>query len=119
MQDLPPLRAALLDAPLRKLDTRAAAPRIGVCHTPVWDKADAATQVLIEHTAADLAAAGATISEVTFAAPFATILEHHRRIFNFEAARNYAYEYEQHHELVSQALRDLALTPGRKLSLAA
>ena len=56
---------------------------------------------------------------MNFAAPFANILEHHRRIFNFEAARNYAYEYEQHNALVSQVLRDTVLTPGRELPLAA
>jgi Asp-tRNA(Asn)/Glu-tRNA(Gln) amidotransferase A subunit family amidase len=56
---------------------------------------------------------------VSFAPEFANILEHHRRIFNFEAARNYAYEYEQHHEQVSQVLRDTVLTPGRELPLAA
>src|SRR4029077_17648667 len=59
------------------------------------------------------------VSEVTFAAPFANILEHHRRIFNFEAARNYAYEYETHNALVSQVLKDTVLTPGRELPLAA
>jgi Asp-tRNA(Asn)/Glu-tRNA(Gln) amidotransferase A subunit family amidase len=55
---------------------------------------------------------------VNFAAPFANILEHHRRIFNFEAARNYAFEYEQHNALVSQVLRDTVLNPGRELPLA-
>jgi len=52
-----------------------------------------------------------------FAPEFADILEHHRRIFNYEAARNYAYEYEEHHDQVSQVLRDTVLTPGRELPL--
>ena len=56
---------------------------------------------------------------MNFAAPFANILEHHRRIFNFEAARNYAYEYEARNALVSEVLRDTVLTPGRELPLAA
>ena len=61
-----------------------------------------------------------TPGEWAMAAPeFADILEHHRRIFNFEAARNYAYEYEEHHDQVSQALRDTVLTPGRELPLEA
>ncbi len=94
------------------------APRIGVCRTPAWDRADAATQALIERTASRLAAAGARVSEVSFAPQFANILDQHRRIFSFEAARNYAYEYEQHHEQVSQVLRDTLLTPGRELPLA-
>ncbi len=94
-------------------------PRIGVCRTPAWERAEPATQALIERSASRLAAAGARVSEVNFAPPFANILEHHRRIFNFEAARNYAYEYEQHNEQVSQVLRDTVLTPGRELPLAA
>ena len=117
--DLPPLRAAILAAPVRALDRSTATPRIGLCRTPAWERADAATQGLIERTASRLGAAGARISEVSFAPEFANILEHHRRIFNFEAARNYAYEYEEHHELVSQVLRDTVLTPGRELPLAA
>ena len=116
--DLPPLRAALLAAPVRDIDASGAAPRIGVCRTPAWDKADAATQALIERTASQLAAAGARVNEVSFAPQFANILDHHRRIFAFEAARNYAYEYEQHHDQVSQVLRDTLLTPGRRLPLA-
>jgi amidase len=31
--------------------------------------------------------------------------------------RNYAYEYEEHHDQVSQVLRDTVLTPGRELPL--
>ena len=117
--DLPPLRAAILAAPAPRHRSRRRRPRIGLCRTPAWDRADAATQALIERTAARLGAAGARVSEVAFAPEFADILEHHRRIFNFEAARNYAYEYEEHHELVSQVLRDTVLTPGRELPLAA
>ncbi|HEX2646092.1 MAG TPA: amidase family protein, partial [Candidatus Dormibacteraeota bacterium] len=75
-------------------------------------------QALIEHTAARLSSAGAQISDVNFAPPFADALQQHRRIFAFEAARNYAYEYEEYNELVSEVLRDTLLTPGRKLPLA-
>jgi amidase len=119
LDDLPPLRAALIAGPLRKIDRTVSAPRIGLCRTPAWERAEPATQALIEESASRLAAAGARVSEVNFAAPFANILEHHRRIFNFEAARNYAYEYEAHNALVSQVLRDTVLTPGRELPLAA
>jgi amidase len=119
VEDLALMRAALTASPHRKIDRSVGAPRIGVCRTPAWDAADSATQALIEQSAARLAAAGASISEVSFAPEFANILEHHRRIFNFEAARNYAYEYEEHHDQVSQVLRDTVLTPGRELPLAA
>jgi len=119
LDDLAILRAALVAGPAHPVDRSAAAPRIGICRTPAWERAEPATQALIEKSAARLAASGARVSEVSFAARFANILEHHRRIFNFEAARNYAYEYEVHNELVSPVLRDTVLTPGRELPLAA
>jgi len=65
--DLPPLRAAILAAPVRALDHGAGPPRIGLCRTPAWERADAATQGLIERTASRLGAAGARVSEVAFA----------------------------------------------------
>jgi Asp-tRNA(Asn)/Glu-tRNA(Gln) amidotransferase A subunit family amidase len=119
LDDLPPLRAALLAGPRHEINRRAAAPRIGLCRSPAWDRADASTQALIERSASLLAAGGARVTEVEFTAPFTDILEHHRRIANFEAARNYAYEYEQHNELVSPVLRDTVLMPGRELPLSA
>ena len=117
--DLPALRAALLAAPAHRIAASGAAPRIGICRTPAWDTADESTHSLIESTAARLAAAGARVSEVELAAPFASILEHHRCIYYYEAARNYAYEYEQHRERVSQELLNTVLTPGRELPLGA
>jgi Asp-tRNA(Asn)/Glu-tRNA(Gln) amidotransferase A subunit family amidase len=115
--DLPPLRAALLNAPVHRIDRSCVAPRIGVCRTPAWDTADTATQELIESTAARLAAAGARVIDVELATTFAGIHEHHRCIYYFEAARNYAYEYEQHREQVSRELLEMVLTPGRELPL--
>jgi Asp-tRNA(Asn)/Glu-tRNA(Gln) amidotransferase A subunit family amidase len=119
VEDLPPLRAALVAGPAHQINLAVAAPRIGICRTPAWDEADPATHRLIESTAERLAGAGARVTEVSFAPEFADILEHHRRISNFEAARNYAYEYEQHRQQVSPVLRDTVLTPGRELPLAA
>jgi Asp-tRNA(Asn)/Glu-tRNA(Gln) amidotransferase A subunit family amidase len=119
IDDLALLRAALIGMPHGRIDRGVGAPRIGVCHTPAWEAAEPATQALIETSATNLAAAGTRVSEISFAPEFAHILDHHRRIFNFEAARNYAYEYEEHHDQVSKVLRDTVLTPGRELPLEA
>ncbi|MBV8493200.1 MAG: amidase [Alphaproteobacteria bacterium] len=118
VEDLALLRAALIGTPYRKVDRTIGMPRIGICRTPAWESAEPPVQALIEQTARRFATAGASVGEITFAPEFAAILDHHRRIFNYEAARNYAYEYEEHHELVSQVLRDTVLTPGRELALA-
>ena len=117
LDDLALMRAALQVQPRRPVDRRSAAPRIGFCRTPEWDRADADTHALLERTASRLAAAGAAVEDVTLTP--ADILDHQRRIFEFEAARNYAYEYEMHGDKLSPALRDGLLAPGRALPLAA
>ncbi len=117
LDDVALMRAVLLMQPRRPVDRAPSAPRIGFCRTPAWDHADADTQALLDRTASRLAAAGATVEDVALVP--ADILDHHRRVFEFEAARNYAYEYEMHGDKLSPALRDGLLTPGRALPLAA
>jgi Asp-tRNA(Asn)/Glu-tRNA(Gln) amidotransferase A subunit family amidase len=117
LEDIALMRAVLLAQDPRPVDRVSAAPHVGFCRTPAWDHADGDTQALLERTAAGLAAAGATVRDVS-PTP-ADILDHHRRIFEFEAARNYAYEYEVHGDKLSAALRDGLLTPGRALPLSA
>ena len=117
LEDVALLRGALLAQEPHKVDRRSGAPRIGFCRTPAWEHADRDTHALLEHTVALVGRAGATVREVTLTP--ADIVDHHRRIFEFEAARNYAYEYEVHREKLSPALRDGLLAPGRALPLAA
>ncbi|HJU17476.1 MAG TPA: amidase [Stellaceae bacterium] len=119
LEDVALLRAVLLGERPEPVDRNAVAPRIGLCRTPAWDEADPATQALLERTAGRLSAAGAAVREVALPPPFDGILETHSRIFYFEAARNYAYEYERHRDQVSEALRATVLEPGRALPLAA
>jgi Asp-tRNA(Asn)/Glu-tRNA(Gln) amidotransferase A subunit family amidase len=117
LEDVALLRGVLLVQEPHRVDRNSAAPRIGFCRTPTWEHADGDTRALLERTAAVLSAGGAAVEEVTLKP--ADILDHHRRIFEFEAARNYAYEYDVHREQVSQALREGLLAPGRALPLAA
>jgi amidase len=118
LDDIALMRAVLIEMPHRTVDRNAGAPRIGLCRTPAWDAADSATQALIERTAVQLSAAGARVSDIEFAAPFRSIAEHHRRVFNYEAAHNYAYEHLEHRDQVSQVLLDTVLDPGSKLAVA-
>jgi amidase len=117
LEDVALMRAVLLAQHPHGVDRGSAAPRIGFCRTPAWDHANTDTQALLERTASRLAAAGAMVRDVALTP--ADILDHHRRIFEFEAARNYAYEYEIHGDKLSTALRDGLLTPGRRLPLSA
>ncbi|MGH7046792.1 MAG: amidase [Stellaceae bacterium] len=117
LDDLALLRAVLQVQPYRAIARDVAAPRIGFCRTAAWAEASADTQALLERTAARLAAAGAVVREVTLTP--ANMLEHQRRVFAFEAARNYAYEYEEHADLLSPGLRDGLLKEGREMPLSA
>jgi Asp-tRNA(Asn)/Glu-tRNA(Gln) amidotransferase A subunit family amidase len=117
LEDIALMRGVLLAQDPHPVDRRSAAPRIGFCRTPAWEHADADTQALLERTASRLAAAGARVRDVAVTPD--DILDQHRRIFEFEAARNYAYEYDLHGEKLSAALRDGLLTPGRALPLSA
>jgi Asp-tRNA(Asn)/Glu-tRNA(Gln) amidotransferase A subunit family amidase len=117
LEDVALLRGVLLAQEPHRVDRASAVPRIGFCRTPAWEHADGDTHALLEHTAARLAAAGAKVSDIVLTP--ATILDHHRRIFAFEAARNYAHEYEEHSDKLSEALRDGLLAQGRGLPLAA
>jgi len=117
LEDVALMRAALTAQDPHRVDRASNAPRIGFCRTPAWDHADTDTQALLERTAAQLAGAGAVVQDVALIP--ADILDDHRRIFEFEAARNYAYEYEVHGDKLSAPLRDGLLTPGRALPLSA
>ncbi|MBO0736881.1 MAG: amidase [Alphaproteobacteria bacterium] len=117
LEDVALLRGVLLAQEAHRVDRASAVPRIGFCRTPAWEHADRDTHALLERTAAALDAAGAKVREVRLTP--ADILDHHRRIFEFEAARNYAYEYEMHREKLSPALREGLLESGRALPLAA
>jgi Asp-tRNA(Asn)/Glu-tRNA(Gln) amidotransferase A subunit family amidase len=115
LDDLSLMRAALQVQPRRPVDRAAGMPRIGFCRTPAWEHASPDTQALLERTASRLSSAGAMVKDV---APVpADFLEHQHRVFAFEAARNYAYEYEAHGDKLSAALRDGLLKPGRELPL--
>ena len=118
LEDIALMRAVLTAQDRHRVDRTSNAPRIGFCRTPQWDHADNDTQALLERTAVQARGSQEpTVRDV--AVTPADILNHHRRIFEFEAARNYAYEYEVHGDKLSAALRDGLLTPGRALPLSA
>src|SRR5207302_44189 len=71
LDDLALLRAALVAGPPHKIDRTSAPPRIGICRAPAWERAEPATQALIEESAARRETAGARVSKVHFAARLA------------------------------------------------
>ncbi len=84
----------------------AGAPRIGVCRTYEWNRAQPETISAMERAASGLAAAGAKVSDFTLPASFAGLLAAHQAILWYELARCFADEFTRHPELLSAPLRE-------------
>ncbi|MDA1117910.1 MAG: amidase [Proteobacteria bacterium] len=80
-------------------------PRIGLCRTPRWQDADAATQANLEQAGRLLAKAGATVSDFELPAGSEALFDRHRTIMGFESARALAWEYENHPDQISTSLK--------------
>ena len=79
-------------------------PRVGLCRTPRWALADAATQANLESAAQRLAQAGAQIKP--FDLPQADdLFDQHKVIMGFETARALAWEYLAHPDKISASLK--------------
>lgn len=66
--------------------------KIGVCQTPFWDQADAATQAHLTAVADRLKAAGAKVVDLPMPQGWSEIYEWHKTICEYEGARNMAHE---------------------------
>ncbi len=89
----------------------AAAPRIGLCRTSLWDKAQPETVAAIEDAATRLAAAGARVRDVALPDAFAGLRTAAREtINNYERAAAMAWEWSNapraHQRSAGQAHRD-------------
>ncbi len=80
-------------------------PRVGLCRTPPWRDADAATHAAIERAAAQLARAGARVADFELPEGGAALFEEHGKIMNYETARALAWEYLNHPDKISATLR--------------
>lgn len=96
----------------------AAAPRIGVCRTPMWDKADADMQEAFLRTVDRLGKAGATLVDIELPPSFTALIDAQTLIFMAEGARHLEREWREQPALLSPALRAL-LEKGRACSDAA
>ena len=116
LDDIALFRAAVLKLPPVRLDRDSGRPRIGVCRSPVWDKAEPETKALIEETASRLSDKGASVVDVAFAAPFADIIDDHAAITGFESVRNYADERLRNPDKVSDELMNGPMKRGLAVS---
>ncbi|HEY2756074.1 MAG TPA: amidase [Pseudolabrys sp.] len=77
------------------------APRIGVCHTYLWDKAQLETRAALAHATRLASAAGATVEHFDLPPHFARLTETRETINNVERARSLAWDYACHRAQLS------------------
>ena len=83
----------------------AGAPRIGLCRTPRWSLADAATQANVEQAARALGRAGAVMRDFELPTGSAELFDRHKVIMGYETARALGWEYQNHRSELSATLR--------------
>jgi Asp-tRNA(Asn)/Glu-tRNA(Gln) amidotransferase A subunit family amidase len=82
------------------------APRIGLCRTPMWDKAQPETVAAIEDAAARLGKAGAKVREVVLPSEFTGLRNAAREtVNNYERAAAMAWEWNTRRDGISERLR--------------
>lgn len=116
LDDIALFRSAVLKLPPVRIDRDIGRPRIGICRSPVWDKAEPETKALIEETATRLSDKEASVMDVAFAAPFADIIDDHAAITGFESVRNYADERLRNPDKVSDELMNGPMKRGLAVS---
>src|SRR5262245_55644926 len=91
--------------PVRR--TMEAAPRIGLCRTPLWDTAQPETKHAVEDAAKRLSAAGATVREIALPEEFTRLFEASREtINNYERSKSMAADWAANGERISKVLGD-------------
>src|SRR5215472_1114489 len=115
--DIALFRAAIMAIPYEKPATPERAPRLALCRTPHWEKAQPEGRAILEGAAKRLAAAGAEVVEAELPNACGNVSEIQNRHSYFEAPRNHAPERERHEAQLSPALRHGRIAGGQKLSL--
>ena len=97
--------AVLSGVPVEAMETIGAAPRVGICRTPWWESAEAATQAALEAAAERVAIAGARTCGVDLPTPYADAHAAQQVIQTREAWCALAYEREAHGDRLSDAIK--------------
>lgn len=117
MEDQALMRAVLTHMPYRPIETAAIGDlRIGVCRTPNWHLADAATQECLLQAAKDLEASGATVADFDLPDDFDDAIEGFDAVSGYEISRTLAYEWVNHFDLLSDNMRNNRVPNGLKVT---
>jgi Asp-tRNA(Asn)/Glu-tRNA(Gln) amidotransferase A subunit family amidase len=117
VEDIALFRAALMAIPYERPVMPERPPRLALCRTMHWDRAQPDGRAVLEDAAARLRAAGAEIVESELPSDCADISEIQRRHSAYEAPRNHAPELHRHAALLSDdILADGRIAAGRELT---
>ena len=84
-----------------------AAPRIGVCRTYEWDRAQPETVRLLEEAESALRSAGAEVRDVTLPAPFAGLVQAQITVMVHEVAKSLSDENRRHRDQLSPEMKTM------------
>jgi Asp-tRNA(Asn)/Glu-tRNA(Gln) amidotransferase A subunit family amidase len=116
-EDLALALEVLSGRPAADFTAPAGKPRIGLCRTPRWEDADAATMANLEQAANRLEQAGASVRNFDLPPGSDQLFDRHKVIMGFETARALAWEYTTFPGEISQSLKP-RLDEGWKVSRA-
>jgi Asp-tRNA(Asn)/Glu-tRNA(Gln) amidotransferase A subunit family amidase len=105
VEDLALALEVLSDRPAPDFASFTGKPRIGLCRTPRWQDADAATQANLEQAASRLSKAGAVVSDFELPAGSEALFDRHKIIMGYESVRALAWEYTTYPEEISASLK--------------
>jgi Asp-tRNA(Asn)/Glu-tRNA(Gln) amidotransferase A subunit family amidase len=117
VEDTALFRAALMAVPYEAPAIPERPPRLALCRTPHWDRAQPEGRTTLEAVADRLRRAGAAIVESDLPAECSDLSELQRQHSAYEAPRNHAPELHRHEPLLSAVLREERIEAGRRLSL--
>ncbi|MEE8334690.1 MAG: amidase [Alphaproteobacteria bacterium] len=88
------------------------APTIGLCRTPMWDKAEAESRAALEDAAARLEKAGCSVRDFILPNSFSGLEAARNTLNDVERWRVMAYEWAHARDAISPALRDIVRRGG-------
>jgi Asp-tRNA(Asn)/Glu-tRNA(Gln) amidotransferase A subunit family amidase len=112
LDDLDLVSAVLCDRPPVLGSEPPRPPRIGLCRTPLWDRALPETQAAVEDAADQLSKGGAEIQDVQLTGDFLDLSDAALCIHAFERARALSWEWEVYPNRISSGLHE-AIERGR------
>jgi Asp-tRNA(Asn)/Glu-tRNA(Gln) amidotransferase A subunit family amidase len=87
-----------VDIPFERGQLLKRMPRFAICRPPWLDNAEPSARAAIDAAERKLKAAGCEVRELVLPDGYRSLVEAHEKMQEFEAARSYAWEYENHRD---------------------